>query len=116
MLANHRFVRSEIYAVNLVAGHVAVQPLNVVAQAANRSHGSHRDFTDLCVGELSDTWCVAFDDEFRHGETVPDKGVLACLMLPRAPGNLQLAIPSRHNVTPKRGAMRRAIRLLAPLG
>src|SRR5579863_6818568 len=116
MLANHRFVRSEIYAVNLVAGHVAVQPLNVVAQAANRSHGSHRDFTDLCVGELSDTWCVAFDDEFRHGETVPNKGVLACLMLPRAPGNLQSAIPSRHNVTPKGARYTDPFVVLAPLG
>src|SRR5580704_17917918 len=36
VFANHRFIRGQIHAVDLVARDVAVQPLDVVAQAVNR--------------------------------------------------------------------------------
>src|ERR1700722_5124652 len=75
MFADHRFVRREVDAVDLVAGHVAVQPLNVVPQAANRSHRPLRYFTELSVAEITDTGNVAFDYEFRHGECRPGRRV-----------------------------------------
>jgi len=65
MFSDGRLVRSEVNAVHLVAGYVAVEPLDSghSLEDIDRLLGK---FPQLSVGKTSRTWDFPFDDEFRH--------------------------------------------------
>lgn len=66
-----RLVRSEVDAVNLVAGYVAVQPLDLGTHCLQNADRFLRDFLQLGVGKFPGSRNFAFDDEFGHRHT-PD--------------------------------------------
>ena len=66
VLPDERFVRREIDAVEPVVRHVAVQPLNLRADALQHLERSHRDGPNLLLGHLADSGHLALDDELGH--------------------------------------------------
>lgn len=66
VLANDGFVGGQVNAVNLVAGDVAVKPLDFVAQALDCCDGFLGHGANLFVGKIADSGNIAFDYEFGH--------------------------------------------------
>lgn len=50
MLANNALIRRKVYAIDLVLGHIAVEPLNLWTHLPYDSQGTERDFQDLLLG------------------------------------------------------------------
>jgi hypothetical protein len=71
MFLNGRLVRGEVDAVHLVAGYVAMEPLDLRTHCLQNVDRLLRDFLQLGVGETSGSRDFAFDDEFGHGRS-PD--------------------------------------------
>src|ERR1700756_1065376 len=66
VLANGSLVWSEINAVNLVAGDVALQPLNLRAHAPKNGQRFAGDLTEFRVRQISSSWNFSFDHKLRH--------------------------------------------------
>ena len=67
VLLDGRLVWGEIDAVHLVAGYVAMQPLNMGAHFLQNLERLLRDFPKLDVGEISRSRNFTFDDKLGHG-------------------------------------------------
>src|SRR6202522_2372240 len=66
VLANQRFVGREVNTVQLVAGDVALQPLNFRAQFLQHRDGCSRRVPNFGIRHVSDAGYFSLDDEFRH--------------------------------------------------
>jgi hypothetical protein len=60
-------VRSQVHAVDLVAGHVAVEPLDLGTHSLQNTDRLLGNFPQLRVSKISGSRDFAFDDEFGHG-------------------------------------------------
>src|ERR1700691_1800273 len=63
---NGCLVRSEVDAVHFVAGHVAMQPLDLWTHSLQSVDRPLGDFPPLVVGQICGSRDFAFDDELRH--------------------------------------------------
>lgn len=69
MLANHLFIRRDVDAVDLVIGHVTLEPLNLRSQLLQHSTGLLRDALKLLWRQLSCFGNLPFDYVFRHKQS-----------------------------------------------
>jgi hypothetical protein len=60
------FVGSEIHAIDLVAGDIALQPLNFGAHLPENLNGSAREFLDFGIRKVSGSGDFPLDDKLRH--------------------------------------------------
>jgi|HubBroStandDraft_4_1064222.scaffolds.fasta_scaffold296455_2 hypothetical protein len=60
------FVGSEVHAIDLVAGDVALQPLNFGAHLPENLNGFAREFLDFGVRKISGSGDFPLDDKLRH--------------------------------------------------
>src|SRR5262249_32587476 len=67
VLADRLFVRTEVDAVDLVSGHVAVEPLDLGAHPSQDLDGLPGHRLELGVRELACSRDLALDHEFGHG-------------------------------------------------
>src|ERR1700694_980543 len=67
VFSDGRLVRSEVDAVYLVAGYVAMEPLDLGTHSLQNVNRLLRGFPPLGVGKISSSWDFAFNDEFGHG-------------------------------------------------
>ena len=65
-MMDRRFVRSQVDAVDPVIRDVAVEPLNLRAQAAQHVERPNRDIADFRLGHLAGARDLALDDELGH--------------------------------------------------
>jgi len=69
MFSDRRLVWSEVDAVNLVAGYVAMEPVDLGTHGLQNADRLLGDFPQLGVGQIPRSRDFAFDDEFWHGRT-----------------------------------------------
>ncbi len=67
MFSDGRLVRGEINAVHLVAGYVAMKPLDRGAHILQNADRLLREFPQLGFGQIPGSRDFAFDDKLRHG-------------------------------------------------
>jgi hypothetical protein len=67
MIADHLLIGGIVDAVNLVAGDIAVDPLDLGAKGAEHSAGSLGDSLELIGGQLPRAGDLAFDNVLGHG-------------------------------------------------
>src|SRR6476660_5426696 len=70
MFANELFVGGDVDAVNLIAGDVAVDPLNLGAELTQDSAGCLGDRFEFITGQVSGTGNLALDNVLGHGTSV----------------------------------------------
>jgi hypothetical protein len=66
MFLNARLVRCEVDAVHLVAGDVAMEPLDLGTHSLQNVDRLLGDFPQLGVGQIPSSGDFAFNDIFRH--------------------------------------------------
>ena len=60
------FVGREVDAINLVAGDIAMHPLNIRTQRLENVDGLSRKLAQFRLREIADSGDFALDDKFRH--------------------------------------------------
>src|SRR3546814_1846792 len=71
MLADHILVRGAVNAVDLVVGHIAVDPLDLRAEIAEHVATGLRRILEVCCSQFADSRHVAFDHILRHDSSPP---------------------------------------------
>src|SRR5437899_8703055 len=67
---DHLFVWRDVDAINLVVRHITLHPLDFRAEVSQYSRGFFRDILQLVRRKFSRVRNLAFNDEFRHNDSV----------------------------------------------
>src|ERR671922_229841 len=87
VLAHHVFARRDVHAVGLVAGDVALHPLDLRAQALEDVARFLRDGLQLVRAELAGAGNLALDEVFGHGPLpVMDRAQSSARLADHTPG------------------------------
>src|SRR5687767_2798164 len=73
MLPYHLFVRRNVYAVDFIAGHIAMDPLDTWAHLLEHSARGLRDPLQLLRRQVADAWNLPLDYVLRHTVLLPEK-------------------------------------------
>ena len=66
MLPNAVFIRREVNAIDLILGHVTMEPLNLRPHGTQSLQRSQGHLPDLHIGQASGARYLAFDYKLRH--------------------------------------------------